>query len=200
MPHHLTSFVAALTGSISSGTCCGCIPFTFYPSVTPAVASSTAPLSAALPNTVIPTAVASQSAVSSTPVLTSVMAFFTPLLSFYKKCNVFGESLENNKLKVDKKCQCNLIIANGQICYDITNEMDKIYQIERENLENNTINENTLNENEVINESNVNINGEIFKQEIISIDNERSLTSSEYSMHSFLEEKEIENYKNEDSN
>ncbi|CAD2103661.1 conserved Plasmodium protein, unknown function [Plasmodium vinckei brucechwatti] len=114
MPHHLTSFVAAITGSISSGTCCGCIPFTISPAVTPAIASSTAPLSAAIPNTVIPGAVASQGAVSSSPILTSSMAFiapfFAPLLAsfwdFYKKYNIFEEPEECTK--VDKMCECDL--------------------------------------------------------------------------------------------
>ncbi|CRH02305.1 conserved Plasmodium protein, unknown function [Plasmodium relictum] len=199
MPHHLTSFVAALTGSISSGTCCGCIPFTFSPAVTPVVTSSTAPLSAALPNTVLPAAVASQSAVSSTPVLTSVMTFFAPLLTFYKKYSIFEGPLENSKSKVDKKCQCDLIDTNGQTCHDYTNEIEQNYQNEKENLDINIINENTSSENDIINESNININDEMLKEEIISLNHERSLTTSEYSMHSFLEEKEIDIFKNADS-
>ncbi|VWU50752.1 conserved protein, unknown function [Hepatocystis sp. ex Piliocolobus tephrosceles] len=119
MPHNLTSFIAALTGSIGSGTCCGCIPFTFAPSVAaPGVASTAAPITSILPSaaaisgglpSAIPAAVATQSAVSSTPVLTSFMTFFAPLLAFSKISDFFSETNRLEKESKDKTCQCNLI-------------------------------------------------------------------------------------------
>ncbi|KAI4834630.1 hypothetical protein MKS88_005304 [Plasmodium brasilianum] len=190
MPHHLTSFVAALTGSISSGTCCGCIPFTFSPAVTPAIASSTAPISATIPNTVVPAAVASQSAITSTPVLGSVVAFFAPYLSFYKKCNIFEETKESPK-KVDKMCQCNLISAD-ELNYQSHDMLKEQSYLSREEIfEKNTDNEHCSSDNETVNNCNLNIKEEIIKEELNLLDHEKSFTSSEYSMHSFLEDAEM---------
>ncbi|SBT46885.1 hypothetical protein, conserved [Plasmodium ovale wallikeri] len=155
MPHHLTSFVSALTGSISSGTCCGCIPFSFSPAVTPAVASSTAPLSAVLPNTTIPAAVASQSAVSSTPVLTSLMVFFAPLLAFYKKCNLFEETKESKIEKVDKICQCNLTNPDDNYQND-DSPNGKSYLSEQPIYEKNLQNENSSSDNEMTDQCKLN--------------------------------------------
>ncbi|GAB68724.1 hypothetical protein PCYB_141520, partial [Plasmodium cynomolgi strain B] len=196
MPHHLTSFVAALTGSISSGTCCGCIPFSFSPAVTPAVASSTAPLSAAVPNTAIPAAVASQSAVSSTPVLTSAMAFFAPLLAFYKKYNIFEETKECTKEKVDKMCQCNLVTGEELYYHSqhLPNEEAYLhgknnYKTVVDDPESNTSDEETTNKRNLNSE-------EMIKEELESLSQDKSLPSSACSIHSFLEDAEEELFKN----
>ncbi|CAD52191.1 hypothetical protein CYL21_1972 [Plasmodium falciparum NF54] len=192
MPHHLTSFVAALTGSISSGTCCGCIPFTFSPAVTPTIASTTAPLSAAIPNTVLPAAVASQSAVSSTPVLTSVMSFFAPLLSFYKNYQNyqdFEETKVNNKEKVDKSCQCNLINSD-ELDFNY-NKKEPSYVNENKSLEDNHIsNDNHTSDNECY------IKDEILLEELRLLAHEKCSSSSEFSGTSFLDDKELEHFKN----
>ncbi|SOV17209.1 conserved Plasmodium protein, unknown function [Plasmodium gaboni] len=189
MPHHLTSFVAAVTGSISSGTCCGCIPFTFSPAVTPTMATTTAPLSATIPNTVLPAAVATQNAVSSTPVLTSVISFFAPLLSFYKSYQDFEETEVNNKEKVDKMCQCNLINSD---------ELDLNYN----KKESSNVNENKSSEDNHISNDNhtsdneCNIKDELLLEELRLLAHEKCSSDSDFSMTSFLDDKEIEHFKN----
>ncbi|SPJ11779.1 conserved Plasmodium protein, unknown function [Plasmodium sp. DRC-Itaito] len=189
MPHHLTSFAAALTGSISSGTCCGCIPFTFSPAVTPTMASTTAPLSAAIPNAVLPAAVATQSAVSSTPVLTSVISFFAPLLSFYKNYEYFEETKANNKEKVDKGCQCNLINSDELDFY--YNKTEQSYVNENKSLEdNNKSNDNPTSDNEC------HIKDALLLEELRLLAHEKCSSSSQFSINSFLDDKELEHFKN----
>ncbi|GAW83265.1 hypothetical protein, conserved [Plasmodium gonderi] len=196
MPHHLTSFVAALTGSVTSGTCCGCIPFSFSSAVSPAVASSTAPLSAAIPNTAIPAAVASQSAVSSTPVLTSVMAFFAPLLAFYKKYNIFEETNNCSIEKVDKMCQCNFISSDDSYYLNKDIPSEEPYFGGKDNYKQRIDNnENITSDSETMNRCNLN-GEEMIKEDLESLSHEKSLTSSIYSTHSFLDDTEQDLFKN----
>ncbi|VUZ98591.1 conserved Plasmodium protein, unknown function [Plasmodium vivax] len=196
MPHHVTSFVAALTGSISSGTCCGCIPFSFSPAVTPAVASSTAPLSAAIPNTAIPAAVASQSAVSSTPVLTSTMAFFAPLLAFYKKYNIFEETKECTQEKLDKMCQCNLVTAE-ELYYHSEHLPNEEAYLDGKNNYKKAVDDPESNTSDDETAMKCNLNSEeMIKEEVESLSQEKSLPSSACSIHSFLEDAEEELFKN----
>ncbi|CDU20413.1 hypothetical protein YYC_01200 [Plasmodium yoelii 17X] len=203
MPHHLTSFVAAITGSISSGTCCGCIPFTISPAVTPVIASSTAPLSAAIPNTVIPGAVASQGAVSSSPILTSSMAFIAPFFApffasfwdFYKKYNIFEETEECTK--VDKMSQCDLTNTQELNCQAQNIEDQKNIFNQNSTYSQNIDNNNNCSTNNTPTENpNIDINEdtimeEINRKKINPIFYEKSSPASECSHSSFLGDTKI---------
>ncbi|EUD65015.1 hypothetical protein C922_04643 [Plasmodium inui San Antonio 1] len=124
------------------------------------------------------------------------MAFFAPLLAFYKKYNIFEETKECTKEKVDKMCQCNLVTAeelyyhsqdspNGEAYLDGKNN----YKTVVDDPESNTSDDETTNK--------CNLNSEeMIKEELESLSQGKSPPSSACSIHSFLEDAGEELFKN----
>ncbi|KJP90096.1 hypothetical protein AK88_00265 [Plasmodium fragile] len=126
------------------------------------------------------------------------MAFFAPLLTFYKKYNIFEETTECTKEKVDKMCQCNLVFTEELYYHNqhLPIEEEEDYPDEKNNyksivddLESNT------SEDETTNKCNLN-SEEMIKEQLESLSQDKDLPSSACYIHSFLKDAEQELFKN----